>query len=284
MSAAARQMRLFQPAPLADLGELDVRPRLANSKCWAGYAPGTLDMPGRNHPGLAMMLMERLAVGADSCVFDPFCGSGLFLCEARKRGAAVCGLDISKKAVRLAAANLFLVCGDIEAGGRLVLNADAAASPYWPVWKATHIITSPVYRKQNKNSGNSELQTRLKMQRGLKAQLEFWDSDTPGHLARVTDGEFWRRLDTVWRRCLALARPSARLVVVTKDRVRHGEIVPFTAQVAESIGATGWRVEGLLWRQLAISNTHQMQIWHAKQRGRTYPLVTREYVIVARKD
>jgi len=271
---------------LPDLGELDVRPRLANAKCYARYAPEMTSAPGRNHPVLAEMLIRRFAPPVEDdvlVVVDPMCGPGTFLCEAADYGHAVAGVDISPRCVELARRNLTLRAGLAPSvAERQVQVGDASRMEFAPLG-ADLIITSPVYPKQNKNSGDSELQTHLKTKRGLKAQLEFWDSDTPGHLARVPGSEFWPRMGAVWRGCLRLARVGGRLLVVTKDRVQHGQRAPFTRMVAESVAAAGWQVEGLLWRRLDPSNTQRMQMWHFAQKGRVYPLVDREDVIVARR-
>lgn len=282
---AAAQLRLFTPEPLADLGEIDIRPRLANRRCYEGYDLATLEMPGRNHPLLARELCRRFGVGPDSWVFDPFAGAGTFLCEAARLGATVAGVEISPLATHIAVRNLQLA-GLESAVGRILLDrAECVAAHRFGLadrWQATHIFTSPVYPGQNHHSGYSDEQTRLRNERAFKAQQQFLDSDKPGHLASVPPHEFWRALSFIWRGCLTIARPDAALIVVTKDRVMGGEIVPFTRQVVESLTDAGWHVRGLLWRRLDASNTQRMQMWHAERRRRHYPFVDHEDCIVAR--
>jgi DNA modification methylase len=274
---------------LADPGELNVRPRLANATCWKGYDPEMTMAPGRNHPVLARMLLQRYLPDCShwpAIVVDPMCGPGTFLVEAARLFAHPYGCDISPKCVALARKNLVSI-GYRPAPDLTVAEGDATRMyrkwpdgwAYGPSTTADIIITSPVYRAQNHSSGSSAGQEKLRTERGFRAQQEWWDADARGHLASAPEAEFWAGLGQLWREAHRWADDHTRLLVVTKDRIRAGVVYPFTRLVAESIAAEGWELLGRHWRRLDPSNAQRMQVHHDPH----FHVIDHEDVIVAKR-
>ncbi|MCU0681988.1 MAG: site-specific DNA-methyltransferase, partial [Polyangiaceae bacterium] len=77
------------------------------------HVHGFHSYPARLHPGIASALIAELSAPGDS-VFDPFCGSGTVLVEARLQGRRAWGLDANPLAVRLS---------ELKAAGRPAARA-----------------------------------------------------------------------------------------------------------------------------------------------------------------
>ncbi len=266
----ARQLRLIEPEPLADLGEIDCGPAQAPKALWAGYDVEGSTHPGRNHPALCRELVRRYSQRGDR-VTDVFLGTGTVLVEAAKLGRQVQGWDISRRAAHLAVRNVAP-----HTDHHHIARWDAAAAdPPTGTWSTHLILTSPEF-PTNHHAGKSALQDHLRATKGIHAGQEWWEANTPGHICRRSKVD-WVALGRVWRNCRRLLQPGGHLVVITRDYVRNGAIVPFTRQVADTLSAAGFEVLGLHWRPLRPS-------WFHATRLKKYPgapIVDREDCIVA---
>lgn len=83
--------------------------------------------PARMHPGIARVVCEAWARAGD-VVFDPFCGSGTVIVEARARGATTWGVDLNPLAIRLATLKSSVVDGPTRARWQAAIAAISEAS------------------------------------------------------------------------------------------------------------------------------------------------------------
>jgi len=99
-------------------------------------------------PKLAQMLINITRQRRVNRVFDPFCGSGVLLHEARLLGFQIAGVDISKQAVENARENLSFLSKlaklKEENWRRIIKNADATKI-IWPALNhsQTIVVTEP---------------------------------------------------------------------------------------------------------------------------------------------
>ena len=90
-------------------------------------------------------LLKSTGARNASCLMDPCCGSGLFLCEfARTAGSpdTVRGMDRDRNAVLLARINLFLLYPEIESLS-VIEHADALSPASWNLSDGCVIATNP---------------------------------------------------------------------------------------------------------------------------------------------
>jgi hypothetical protein len=115
-----------------EAGTLDLVPRRLADTRWAWRVA---EVPAASHPSVAAALVHVAGVRSGETVWDPFCGSGLELVEAAKRGARVCGSDLDEAALDAARAN----CKAAGVDATLALSDARVYSPH-PV---DAIITNP---------------------------------------------------------------------------------------------------------------------------------------------
>ena len=97
------------------------------------------DVPAASHPNIAAALVRTAGLQASDVVWDPFCGSGLELCERVLAGPyrRIIGSDIEERALNAARANLTAI--GMRDPAELVI-ADALK---WAPQNVTLIITNP---------------------------------------------------------------------------------------------------------------------------------------------
>lgn len=88
----------------ADEATLDLFPNVEDRR----FAYRTVDIPASSHPTIAAALVRVGGVEASDVVWDPFCGSGLELCERALLGPyrALVGTDLEQRALQAAQTNL----------------------------------------------------------------------------------------------------------------------------------------------------------------------------------
>ncbi len=97
------------------------------------------DVPAASHPNIAAALVRAAGVQSSDVVWDPFCGSGLELCERVLAGPyrRIIGSDIEERALNAARGNLGAL--EMKPPAELVV-ADALK---WAPQNVTMIITNP---------------------------------------------------------------------------------------------------------------------------------------------
>lgn len=89
---------------VSDRGEVALSPRLEDPR----FAYRGADVPAASHPSLAAALVRVAGLDRGAVVWDPFCGSGLELCERALAGPsrALYGSDRDPDAIEIARKNL----------------------------------------------------------------------------------------------------------------------------------------------------------------------------------
>lgn len=82
---------------------IDLSPKRFDDPRWAWRVA---EVPAASHPSVAAALVQLAEVCAGEQVWDPFCGSGLEVIEAAKRGAVASGTDLDEEALAAAAQNI----------------------------------------------------------------------------------------------------------------------------------------------------------------------------------
>ncbi len=98
------------------------------------------DVPAASHPTLAAALVAVAGIRPDDVVWDPFCGSGIELCERAKAGpyAKIIGSDLDPAAIEVARKNL------TAAGVASFVVAIGDARSFFPRGaRPTLVITNP---------------------------------------------------------------------------------------------------------------------------------------------
>jgi hypothetical protein len=225
--------------------EIKIPPRAGKVKC----AAGTMDQPGRNHPGLGAWLYENICRPAnqEGYIVDPMCGAG-FLWSTMKNGPSVIGCDIDVSRVRLARDNGLLA-------------VQARAEDWDPGDRhACMVAFSPIYPNCGHDSGNvtSDIVERKKL--GASQKIE----GTTG-LLRV-----FLQIATYCYR--------APVCVIVRNWIEAGEEFDWVSEVEQSMHFTGFEVERF-WRRLLPGPFTQMKLRSGKQTK----WVDREFVLVGRR-
>ncbi len=225
--------------------EIKIPPRAGKVVC----APGTMDQPGRNHPGLGVWLWENVGkpAGQEGYIIDPMCGAG-FLWSQLKTGPSVVGCDIDVSRVRLARDNGVLAFHD-------------KAETWTPGDRHTAMVGfSPIYPNCLHDSGNvtSDIVERKKL--GAVQAL----TGTTG-LLRV-----FLQISTYCYR--------APVCVIVRNWIERNSEVDWVSEVQASMCFAGFEVERA-WRKLLPGPFTQMKLKSGKQ----HAWVDREWVLIGRK-
>ncbi len=113
-------------------GTVELVPKRFDDPRWAWRVT---EVPAASHPSVAAALVQFAGIREGDNVWDPFCGSGLEVIEAAKRGATVCGSDLDETA--LAAARQNVAAAGVTA--KLAMS-DARVYSCYPVHA---IVTNP---------------------------------------------------------------------------------------------------------------------------------------------
>lgn len=99
-------------------GSIELAPKRFDDPRWAWRVA---EVPAASHPSVAAALVQLAGIQPGEEVWDPFCGSGLEVIEAAKRGARVIGTDLDEEALSAARANVAaagvtatLACSDVR--------------------------------------------------------------------------------------------------------------------------------------------------------------------------
>lgn len=221
--------------------EIKIPPRAGKVAC----APGTMDQPGRNHPGLGKWLRERYA-WPEFLIADPFCGPG-FLWSWTNREYVV-GCDIRIEAVELACANGLL--------------AEVGSASKWRPSGLPHLVAfSPPYPNADHGNGESEGQKTIREKKGLQAL-----QTCPGT----------RNLLPVFLQ-ISTYCGAAPVAVIVRNWIERNREVDWVSEVEQSMRFAGFEV-GRFWRRLLPGPFTQMKLRSGKQTK----WVDREWVLVGR--
>jgi len=92
-------------------------------------------------PVIARAMINLSGVASGDSLLDPFCGTGVILCEAGTVGARTLGMDFSQDMARGTATNL----ASLGIGGYGVIRADAMRASDILTEKFDHIVSDPPY-------------------------------------------------------------------------------------------------------------------------------------------
>lgn len=229
--------------------EIQIPPRAGKVQC----APGTMDQPGRNHPGLANWLLEMVEreLGFQDHYYDvadPFVGAGFWWCQ-RPGHVRVHGCDLREEAMLLARQNgVSAVC--------------ERAERWTPPVPPALIAFSPPYPNCEHSSGKSEKQIAMRMKKHLMAM-----ETCPGT----------RNLLPVFLQ-VASYRGAAPVAVIVRNWIEKGREVDWVSEVEQSMRFAGLGQVERFWRRLLPGPTTQ---WKLKS-GAQKIWVDKEIVLVAR--
>ena len=216
------------------------------------YAGGRAH-PAKAHPDLAVQLVERYTRPGD-VVLDPFAGIGTIPVEAVLRGRRAVGIELEARFHGVLLANL------AEAGRshnwRALHGDSRRLSEYLAeiAWGIDASITSPPYAKMRIGGKGDDGSRNIRMADGSfprgkegwerrKAESEgYGDPNDPanlGNLPLAGPDSYWAVVGSIYGQIARLLRPGGHLVVILRDYVRGGEIVPLCAETIKLVGSLG---------------------------------------------
>lgn len=225
------------------MSEIEIPPRAGRVAC----AEGTMDQPGRNHPGIGRWLIDEYARRFEP-IADPMCGAGQLWALRHDETGPVYGCDIRFEAVALAQAN--------------GLTAYHQRAETWKPPVAPCLVAfSPPYPNANHGNGDSEGQRAIRETKGLQAL-----QTCPGT----------RNLLPVFLQ-IGTYCGAVPVAVIVRNWIERGHEVDWVSEVEQSMRFVGFRVERV-WRKLLPGPFTQMKLKSGKQ-GKW---VDREWVLVGR--
>jgi DNA modification methylase len=209
------------------------------------YLPASSAHPGKMLPALARTAITTYTQPGE-LVVDPMCGIGTTLLEAIHLDRRAVGVELERRWVTLAAANLLHARKQGAAGQALALQGDARRlgrgllDEY--VGEVALILTSPPY--------GSSLHGQVKPRPG---RVEKFDdryshnkhnlAELPAARARGDRPTFSQALEQILAGCRRLLRPGGRLVITVRPYRRSGELVDLPGQLTALALHAGFELE-----------------------------------------
>lgn len=226
------------------VNEIEIPPRAGRVVC----AEGTMDQPGRNHPGLGTWLIDTL-IGRKRwpVIVDPMCGAGqLWLLSGRY--VHIHGSDLRPEVIAIARQNQ--------------VEAVCSRAEVWTPPAAPDLVAfSPSYPNADHGNGESEGQKAIREEKGLQAL-----QTCPGT----------RNLLPVFLQ-IGTYCGAAPVAVIVRNWIERNREVDWVSEVEQSMRFAGYQVERF-WRRLLPGPFTQMKLKSGKQTA----WVDREWVLVGR--
>jgi hypothetical protein len=223
-------------------------PGLANAATWQGTVLGTTRAPGKNHPLVGAWLVERYCPPAGICADPMFGPGGLWVRAPEKQLRAVYGCEIEEPLCQLARKNL-------ECCQFRTTSVSCSDACHWePPSLADLVLFSPPFL-QNHSAGKTAHQQGIRERKSLHTMQEF--GCHPGNLGRKSATEFWDAMTSVYTRVASYVRSSGHMVVVLRNRIRHGREMDEVGRHIHLMRDAGFVILGVHARDLQRPTGYQ---------------------------
>lgn len=255
------------------------------------YLPASTQHPGKMLPELARRIVAAYSLPGD-LVVDPMCGIGTTLIEGAALGRRCVGVELEARWAALADANLNHIMTGEQRPLAEVRLGDARHLPETlgeRVGTVDLIVTSPPYACEAGRIDKS----------GWLAGGSICDADGLNYstdrtnLGHARGHAYATAMAEVYGACFAALRPGGRLVTVTKNMRRHGQLLDLAATTRRLASDSGFdylqHVVALLARIRDSGLAARPSFWQltqtrkARAKGAPLHLVVHEDVLVFAK-
>lgn len=268
------------------------------------YHPSTIHHPGKMLPELARQLIEHYTRPGD-WILDPMSGVGTTGVEAVHLGRHYVGVELEPRFVHWQNMNLEVAHSQGATGEFEVIEGDARrlttpVDPTTRVRRVDAVITSPPYGARLRSVRTPSPVLRSLIRKGAIGRhvIPTTYGQSAGNLGNLSDADYLREMQEVYRGCYDVLRPGGYLVIVIRPGRERYQLRPLHHETArmcvelgfefvdEIVAVTG-RValpeeappavvaRSLFFKRLAIA--------HLRAAGHPVTLEQLEYVLAFRK-
>jgi len=248
------------------------------------------------HLGYLQWLLDAYTAPGET-VGDPMAGSGsLLIAAAQQRNVILREIEprylalCHRHAARvLDRAGLFAAAIDI---------GQADARERWG-WVADHLLFSPPYgcdAQRRLSRTHQTLTNRLlrlgrekthyskrweqlaragETEPGAAGLFAFAYGSHPAQLGHLRGTAYWREMEKVYVQAHAATRPGGLMILVLKNHVRKGQIVPVVEETEQLCARLGFR-----FRDRHARRVYPLSLWQRRRKERGELVVEEEYALI----